>query len=142
MRILIFVLFIPLAIAVGHDLYINYYLDKDRLDDLMRFVPNIKDFRMSDLGWVWNEYAPTSMEVIRDSVAESTWNNFYTPILMMPSMWVTGAIFVGAVLISWAIKISRGENPINFEVRGARKHSNHTVYKHAKAKSMKFTRKN
>jgi hypothetical protein len=143
MRILLFLLILPFLAAVGHDLYINYYLDEDKLRDLQNLRPSLKDFLISDLGWVWNKYAPTGMEIFKDTVQPGTWENIFLPILQKPTMLITAIPFAALFVLNMIIKIFKGEKIINFEARGAKKHKvEPNVYKHAKSKNMKFTRKN
>ena len=134
---------IPFIAALGHDLYINYYLDEEKLRDLKMLKPNIQDFRITDLGWVWNEYLPTSMEVLKDSFATETWVNYIDPILQAPTMIVAIVPFLIALVIAGIIHVVNGDNPLSLlKMKFSKnKSKNFSVYKGEKEKSTKYSRK-
>ena len=135
MRILLFLTFIPFLAAVIHDVYINL-TDKDKLRDLKNLRPDIDDFLISDLGWVWNEYAPNALEVFKDSFSVETWDSLINPVLQMPTMLVTLIPFAILFALSIVLNIF---NKIQNRDFTPPKSEEYSVYK--TAKPMKYKRK-
>ena len=111
----------------------------------MRAVKNLRidpeEFLISDLGWLWQNYFPQSMQIARDSTEPSIWVSHIDPILQMPSM-VVGIMpfFIGCVYLLLAFVL--GVWPFTKFGRERRETAaDFAVYKHAKDKSMKFSKK-
>ncbi len=136
MRFVLFFLFLPFAAAIGHDLYVNYYLDDDKLRDLKNLRPEVDDFLFSDLGWVWNEYAPNRLEVLKDSFSPSTWEAFILPILAMPTMLVTFFPFAIAAVIAIILKLINSDK----SYKHTKSSNKNTIYK-SKTNAIKYKRK-
>jgi len=140
MRILLSIFLIPFLAAAGHDLWINFIADEKKLRALKNLRPDFDGFLVSDLGWIWEEYAADSLEIFRDSFSVTTWDNIISPILQMSSMLV--AIIPFAILAVIALIIKLCTDGTSFKLmRGKPKASDQTVYKHAKSNAMKFKKK-
>ncbi len=139
MRFLLFFLFLPFLAAIGHDLYVNYYLDEDKLRDLKNLRPEFDNFLISDLGWVWNEYAPNGLEVFKDSFSIEAWEGYILPVLSMPTMVVTLIPFTIAAIIAIILKLIHSE--ISFKLTKNHKGNDKTVYKNSKSSATKYKRK-
>ena len=137
MRALLTLTLIPFLAALGHDLYINYYVDKDNLRSLKNLRPEVENYMISDLGWVWTEYAPNNMQAFRDIFADSTWQNIINPVLQMPTMVVAVIPFLIVAAIGIILYIFQGN--ISFNTQS--KPNKNSIYKHAKTNRMHFKKK-
>ena len=137
MRALLSLSLFPFLAALGHDLYINFYVDKDNLRALKSLRPEVDNFMISDFGWVWNEYAPNSLQALRDSFAQGTWDNIINPILQMPTMLVAIIPFLIVAAIGIILYIVRG----GISLGNRSKLNKNSVYKHEKANHIHFKKK-
>jgi hypothetical protein len=141
MRILLFLLLLPFLAAVGHDVYINFFSDDEKIRQVKRLDIDPEDFLISDLGWVMQEHAPGTYMTMRDMVGDESWREFVDPVLAMPTMVVAAIPFLVAAVL--AVLIYLVTNRAIFQVGGWKrsKNADFSVYKHAKSNSMKFKRK-
>ena len=141
-KTLLVILLIPFLLGVGHDIYLNYFSDDEKIREVKALRINPAKFLVSDMGWVWNEYAPNMMQSVRDMVEPSTWKSTFDPVLQLPTM------IVG--LIPWAITFAylifarlAGFWPcagVGASFGRGSKGSEYAVYEKDKAKKMKFKR--
>ncbi len=140
------IMLIPFLLGLGHDIYFNYFADDEKIREVKALRIDPKAFLVSDAGWVWSEYAPSSLETVRDSFEPSTWRGYVDPVLRLPTM-VVGlipfAISFVYLILSWVLGIwPCSGRQISFGGLGRRRKNNdYAVYKHAKAKSVKYKKK-
>ena len=144
-KTLLVILLIPFLVALGHDLYINYFSDDEKIREVKALRINPEKFLVSDMGWVWNEYSANSMETVRDSVEPKTWAAKIDPVLQLPTM-IVGLIPWAITLVYLSFSALFGFWPctssvISFGGMRRRKNDDFAVYKHAKAKSVKYKKK-
>lgn len=138
----LFILLLPFLAALGHDVYYSYLSDDDKIKKVERLQIDPKEFLPSDLGWLWHEHSPGTMQTARDSIEEDVWNKKINPVLQYPSMvialmpFLIGVIFCifSRILGVWPFSENMGS------LSKKRKNSD-SVYKHAKSKAMKYSRK-
>ena len=139
MRIFLFVLLLPFFAALGHDVYVNHLSDDKKIRELKRFQVDVEEFQVSDLGWVWKEYAPDSFDTFRASIDPDKWNEDIDPVLQMPTMVVSILPFIfGAI---GCLLVFGYQNRSTVFASKRTKKDDMTVYKHAKDNAMKFKRK-
>lgn len=138
---LLLILLIPFFCAVGHDVYVNYFSSDEKIAEIKSLRVNPQDFLVSDLGWVWNEYAAGSMQIARDSITAEKWRTQIDPILRLPTMVVASfPFFLGGIysLLAFVLGVwpfaRHGKIP-------SHRPEDHGVYKHAKTNTMKFKKK-
>jgi hypothetical protein len=140
-KIFLFILLLPFFAAIGHDVYYSYFLDEDKMKKVERLQIDHEDYTISDLGWIWNTYSPETMQQARQSVEPEIWVEKVDPILQYPTMivglvpFVIGCIFCVFALILGVWPFTRATS------RFLRKEDDYAIYKHAKAKSTKYSRK-
>jgi len=140
-KMLLFVLLLPFFAALGHDVYINYFSDDDKIKEFKKLQIDPEDFKISDLGWVWQHYSPDTLETAKDTVGADEWKEKYDPILQKPTMvvgLVPAAIGAGYLLIAFVLGIWPF---IRFAKQRQEDSANYGVYKKAKTNAMKFTKK-
>lgn len=140
-KLFLFFMLLPFLVAVGHDVHMNYLADDEKIREVknLRIDPN--DFLASDLGWIWQKYHKPSMEIARTSVEPEVWKAKVDPILQLPTM-VVGIIpfFTASVFLLLAYVI--GVWPFSRYARTPRTGgSEYAVYKHAKSKTVKYSKK-
>lgn len=141
-KLLLTILFIPFLMALSHDVYISYLSDDEKIKEVKSLRADPQNFMMSDVGWLWETYAPTSMEVVKDSVAQETWDNKIEPVLKQSSIVVTALPFIITslyLLLSYIIGIWPFYRSLSTRDK---KGNQHAVYKKAQTQSTKFSRKN
>lgn len=79
--LLTFIFLLPAFAALGHDLYIAYGANEEKLEQLQALDINPGQFHLSDIGHLWVVYAPDSLNDVRSNVSLSTWENFIAPLL-------------------------------------------------------------
>lgn len=138
---LLFLLFLPFLLAVSHDVYFNYFSSDQKIRQVKQLRIDPEEFMASDLGWIWHNYHPASLETARTMVEPTIWKAQVDPILQLPSM-VVGIIpfIIGCVFLILAFIL--GVWPFS-KYGAARKESKEdfVVYQNAKAKSVNFTKK-
>lgn len=140
-RNFIFILILPFLAAVGHDVYFNYFADSEKARQIKNLQVNPEEFLVSDLGWIWQNYSPNTMQTARNMVEPDIWATQVDPILQLPSM-VVGIIpfFLGCVFLLFAFIL--GVWPFSkFGQARREKEADFAVYKHAKSKPIKFSKK-
>ena len=88
-KTLLIILFIPFLFALGHDLYLNYFSDDEKVRELKALRIDPQEFLVSDTGWIWNEYSPNTMQTLRDTIEPATWTTKLDPVLQLPTMAVS-----------------------------------------------------
>lgn len=142
-KTLLVILLIPFLAGLGHDIYFNYFSDDERIREIKALRIDPEKFLVSDLGWVWNEYSPNTMEATRNMMEPETWVSKLDPVLQLPTMvvglipWAIAAIYLS---LAWLLGIwPCAGRSISFGRR--RKKDDFAVYKHAKTKSVKYKKK-
>jgi hypothetical protein len=85
LHLLCFILFLPLAAAVGHDLYMAYNANQ---------AGSPVAFQLSDLGWLWTTYAPENFQWVKSNADSDFWVRYIDPILEQPAALVAAVPFV------------------------------------------------
>ncbi len=133
------ILLLPFLAGVGHDVYLNYFSDDEKIKQAKRLQINPEDFLASDLGWVWENYHPASMEMARDMVDPEKWQSDVDPILQLPAMVVGIVPFMLGLIYSFLAFIL-GIWPFSrYGQMRKTKDDDFAVYKHAKSNAIKFT---
>lgn len=137
----IFILLLPFFAALGHDVYHSYFSSDEKIKQIERLNIEPDNFQMSDVGWLWQEYAPNSMQSARDMIEPEAWSAQLDPFLQMTSM-VAALIPFGVGLIYLALAFILGVWPFSrFGATRREKSNDYAVYEHAKEKSFKFKKK-
>lgn len=140
-KTLLTLLLIPFLLGLGHDIYISYLSDDQKIAQVKRLQISPDDFMVSDLGWVWNEYHPSSMEMFRDTTEPETWANKVDPILQLATMQagiIPFAIGVAFLMIAFIIGIWPFSR---FGRKRGGNEDDYAVYKHAKSNGIKYSKK-
>lgn len=90
-KTLLFILLIPALAALGHDIYINFFENSEKLAKIEALDIEPEKFQFSDMGYLWLTYAPESYELARENTTPSLWSPGLNMILSLPSI-VIGAI--------------------------------------------------
>ena len=140
-KIFLFILLLPLMASIGHDVYINYFSDSDKIKEIKRLQIDPNEFLVSDVGWIWQEYHPSSMETARTMVEAEVWKVQVDPILQLPTMVVSFfPFFFGCVFLLLALVL--GVWPFSrYGFTKKEKAEDFAVYKHAKSRAIKYTKK-
>jgi|GEM_PF-2373535 len=144
-KTLLVILLIPFLLALGHDLYINYFSDDEKIREVKALRIDPEKFLISDAGWVWNEYSASTMEATRGMIDPETWTAKLDPVLQLPTM-IVGLIPWAMTLVYLSFSALFGFWPctnsvISFGGKRRRKNDDFAVYKHAKTKSVKYKKK-
>jgi hypothetical protein len=138
---ILLILLIPFLLAVGHDIYINYLSDDEKIREIksLRIDPN--KFMMSDTGWLWQEYSPSTMEMTRDMTEQDYWKNKIDPILQQPSIYLTILPFLGGV-VGLILTFILGVWPFS-RLRDQRKRdkAGYGIYKKARGRKITYGKK-
>lgn len=138
---LLLILLVPFLLGLGHDLYINYLSDDEKIRELKALRVDPDKFMMSDLGWVWQEYSPASLEVVRDTFGVATWEAEVDPVLKQPTLLVTIIPFVCGV-IALLIAFILGIWPFSRLARTRKQDkAGYGVYKKAKTNKKEYYNK-
>ena len=143
-KTLLVLLLIPFLLALGHDIYFNYFSDDEKIREVKAMRIDPEEFLISDAGWVWNEYAPSSMESARMSFEPETWRSKIDPILQLPTMvvglipWAFAATYL---LIAYILGIWPCQGRMLNILPKRKRKDDFAVYKHAKTKATKYKRK-
>ena len=144
-KTLLIILLIPFLLSVGHDIYINYFSDDEKIREVKALRIDPQKFLISDAGWVWNEYAPSIMSSTRDMIQPtSTWRDKIDPILQLPTMvvgiipWAITFIYLLFARLAgfWPCK----DHPIRLGKGGVANKKTFSVYDKNKGKKAKFNR--
>ena len=125
-------MFIPFLLAAGHDIYLNYFSDNEKILHARSVQINPENFLVSDLGWVLYHYIPKGMDIARDTTKPETWEEKIDPILRLPTMVIGLIPFIGSLIYS-LLAFVLGIWPFSHagQTRNE-KESDFAVYKHAK----------
>ena len=135
------ILLIPFLAGAGHDVYLNYFSNDEKIKQAKRLQINPEDFLASDLGWVWGNYHPASMEMARGAVEPEIWQSNVDPILQLPAM-VVGLIPFALGVIYSLLAFVLGIWPFSrYGKLRKQKDDDFAVYKHAKSNAIKYTKK-
>ena len=142
-KTLLVLLLIPFLLGLGHDVYFNYFADDAKIKAFKKMQIDPEEFLISDLGWVWNEYSPNTMETMRDSTEQESWVSYVDPVLQLPTM-VVGlipfAIVAAYLLLAWILGIWPCQGR-HINIGGTRKRGkkeDFSAYKNAKLKKTKY----
>lgn len=106
---LVFVLLIPAFVALGHDIYlfyINFAQSQSLTLDLV-----MKEFKFSDLGFIWTTYDEASYKSIFDTTDPETWA--WIEYVLTFSAVVAGLTFAGGVTFLCAVPALFGRGPFS-----------------------------
>ncbi len=138
---LLIILFIPFLLGLGNDIYLNYLSNSEKVRQLKNLEINPKEFMLSDIGWVWQEYSPDSLALAQNIVGTPAWQNNLEPVLRQPTLLVAAILPICGAL-SLLTTFVLGIWP--FEKYGKRRRRDkegYGIYKKAKGKKAKYSRK-
>ena len=140
-KIFLTLLLLPLLASIGHDIYINYFSDSDKIKEIKRLQIDPDEFLVSDLGWIWQTYNPSSMEAAREQIQPEVWKAQVDPVLQLPTMVVAFfPCFFGCVFLLFALVL--GVWPFSrYGFSRKDKADDFAVYKHAKSHSIKYKKR-
>ena len=140
-KIFIFILLLPFFAGVGHDVYINYFSDDQKIKEIKRLQIDPEEFLVSDMGWIWTNYSPSTMQAARDMVEVEVWKESVDPILQLPTMIVgIFPLFFGCIFLLLSFVL--GVWPFSrYGYARKEKAEDFAVYKHAKTKAIKYSKK-
>jgi hypothetical protein len=78
-----FLLLLPFFAAIGHDLYVNFYMNKENKARLEAFEIDPTAYQGSDFGYLFIKYVPGFYEMSRDMIGESFWTKWIDPVLRL-----------------------------------------------------------
>lgn len=138
---LLLILLIPFLLAAGHDIYLNYFSDDEKIREVKNLQINPKEFMLSDMGWIWQEYSPGSMEILRDMVSKESWTENFDPVLKQPTMLVTIVPFLcGVIALLFAFIL--GIWPFSrFGQKRREDKAGYGIYKKAKGTKTQYNKK-
>ena len=140
-KVLLFFLFIPFLAGIGHDVYLNYFSDDEKIKTVKRLQIDPEAFLPSDLGWIWEEYHISSMDLARTMVEPEIWKEQVDPILQLPTM-VVGAVPLALGIVFLLISFILGVWPFSrYGKLRKQKDDDFAVYKSAKESSYKYNKK-
>jgi len=139
MHILVFIFAIPFLGAVIHDLYLNYFVEDEKLQELLALDVKPKDFKLTDLGWVIERYAPAILDTGRSLFSENIWQEWILPVLEQPTIYVAAVPFVIAFILWLAVFAFQKIKTLS--TTGFSKKKDYDVYDYAKKESIKYKRK-
>lgn len=140
-KTILIILLLPFLAGLGHDVYINYFSDNEKIKEIKRLQVDPEAFLPSDLGWVWGEYHPASMNMMRDMIEPEVWKEKLDPLLQKPTILVAivpfavGVVFLLLTFILGVWPFSR------FGQMRKEKDVDYAVYKNAKENAKKYSRK-
>lgn len=141
-KFFLFILLLPFLAAIGHDVYYSYFSDDEKIEQIEQMDIDPNAFKLSDLGWVWQTYHPGSLAQAKNEIAPEIWKEKIDPILQNYTFVVALAPFLMGSIFCLLARIL-GVWP--FTQIGSRlmrnKNEDYAVYKHAKSKATKYTRK-
>ena len=138
---ILFILLIPFLLSLGHDVYINYFSDDQKIREIKNLRINTDKFMLSDLGWVWQEYSPSTLEMARDMTREDSWKTDIDPILAQPTLYVSIIPFIAGV-IGLLVTFILGIWPFSrFGDQRKRDKAGYGIYKKAKGKTRTYYKK-
>ncbi len=136
-KFFLFIMLLPFLAGAGHDIYLNYFSDPEKVEQLKALQIDPDQFLISDLGWIWTEYAPGIMKEARTLMSSRTWSQYVDPVLQLPTMVVSIVPFF-CVTVLLLIAFILGIWPFS---RFKAKQDDFAVYKHAKTKAVKYSKK-
>ena len=140
-KTLLLILLIPFLLGAGHDLYVNYISDSQKFAEIKRLQVNSDDFMFSDLGWIWQEYSPSTLETVKDMMTPETWQKYIDPILKLPTMLMTILPFACGI-IALTLAFILGIWPFSrYGKQRKEDREGYGIYKNAKSKKTKYSRK-
>ena len=95
----LFLISIPLLVALGHDAY--FYLDNQYRGD------GTQDFMLSDVGFLWDRYAPEGLKVTRESFDPAEWDLFYKYVLTQYAVVIAGFFAFFFYILTFLLKMLR-----------------------------------
>lgn len=89
-----FLLLIPFFMAIGHDIWANYYSTQEQKTRLEALEIDPEAYQGSDLGYLFITYTPEFYENARTTVGEDTWVKWIDPVLRLYTFAVALIPFV------------------------------------------------
>ena len=139
MRILLFLLFLPVIAALVIDVTINFFPDAQFIQPYNIALYKDTFFHFADAGWVVEKFAPGTIEMLKSIYSADAWQTYVDPILALPNVLVSSIPFL-IVLAIYAI-YQLCTNGLYLQSFSFGKKQEKTVYKHTKSNAMKFKRK-
>lgn len=90
-RIFLFIMFLPLLAAVGHDLWL-FYENQDR------------GFMMTSLGFLWTNYHEESFTQAVEMMDKDVWQ-YVNMLLAQKAIIVTASLFVFSLMLAGIAKV-------------------------------------
>jgi hypothetical protein len=138
---ILFILLIPFLLAASHDIYLNYFSTSEKIREIKSLRVNTDEFMVSDLGWVWQAYGPSTMEMARDMTEESAWKVNVDPILQQPTLYVAVLPFLGGA-VGLLVTFILGVWPFSrFGTQRKKDKAGYGVYKNAKGAKVNYKKK-
>lgn len=78
-----FLLLIPFFLALGHDLWANYYSTQEQKTKLEAFEIDPTAYQSSDFGYLLTTYIPGAYENARTTLGEEAWIKWVDPVLRL-----------------------------------------------------------
>ncbi|MEM9468545.1 MAG: hypothetical protein AAF988_00100 [Pseudomonadota bacterium] len=107
-KIVLFLAALPFFLALGHDIYLNFFSSDEKVAQFQSLDVNPEDFQFADTGWALTQYANGLYEMIRDAASEEQWNKMVVPVLKTKASITTLfpiGILVIYYLFAWMIGI-------------------------------------
>ena len=95
--LILFILALPILAVIGHDLYVTYQ-DQDFSKAMM----------LSDVGYLWRNYAPGAFEWAENNIDKSTWSGLIVPVLEQTAAVVAAIPFLLTLAIAMLLKAIEG----------------------------------
>ncbi len=113
---ILFILALPVAAAVAHDVYFTYIrMEQDNIT-----FPEA--LQWSDLGWLWVEYAPGSYDWVHKTINPAFWDTVLLPLLEQTAAFVSALPFA-IVTLYLLLAYWLGLWPFTLSARKAKKSS-------------------
>ena len=94
--LLIFVLFLPALVALGHDMYLFFTNHVD--DPVMLSSKDVEEgFKFSALGFIWTNYEPESYKAVAASMSQENWA--ILDFLLTIKAFFAGLVFAGIIIL-------------------------------------------
>ncbi len=94
-----FIFSIPILLAIGHDLYVNFYQNDDnraKLEALQidQLATSPTGYMASDFGYILVQYIPNVYDDLKSGVDDTTWRAWVDPILGLYTFIVASVPFI------------------------------------------------
>lgn len=96
----LFIVTLPLLAVLGHDAYL-YYMNQQNN------VPGGENFLFSDVGFLWNQYSPDTLAVMKGSFDPGNWEVFYLYVLKQQAAVIAGVFACFFYIMAFLFKLFR-----------------------------------